>query len=65
MDRHPLVYFRVHYDLLADARRTPQTADLQAASPADARERMLARAKAQSQRIHIHKTKVIREGAPC
>ncbi|QMV00130.1 hypothetical protein GHV40_00895 [Devosia sp. D6-9] len=65
MDNDPLTRFRVHFDLLADARRTPQTADVWASSPADARERMLAQAKAESQRIHIHKTKVIREDAAC
>lgn len=65
MDNVPLTRFRVHFDLLADAKRTPQTVDIWASNPADARERMLDQAKAQSQRIHIHKTKVIREDAAC
>lgn len=65
MDNAPLTRFRVHFDLLADAKRTPETVDVWASNPADARERMLDQARAQKQRIYIHKIKVIREGVPC
>lgn len=55
--------FRVHYEHLSVNGPTPKTADVVASSAEAARKSILERSKARSERIRIHKTKLVREVA--